>query len=80
MNTDDKNNNEILIYSTLLCPYCHAAKQLLKSKDLDYQEIRVDQVATQFGGGGHACAAATCSDLPLRTLRDGLIEALKNKV
>lgn len=44
------------------------------------KEIRVDQVATQFGGGGHACAAATSSDLPLRALRDGLIEALKNKV
>ncbi len=42
MNTDSKNN-EITIYSTLICPYCSAAKQLLKSKDLDYQEIRVDQ-------------------------------------
>ena len=42
MNTDTKNN-EILIYSTLICPYCNAAKQLLKSKNLDYQEIRVDQ-------------------------------------
>lgn len=35
--------NEITIYSTLICPYCNAAKQLLKSKGLDYQEIRVDQ-------------------------------------
>ena len=35
--------NEIIIYSTLICPYCNAAKQLLQSKGLEYQEIRVDQ-------------------------------------
>ena len=43
MNTDSKNTNNIVIYSTLICPYCIAAKRLLKSKDLDYQEIRVDK-------------------------------------
>jgi len=43
MNTDSQNTNEIIIYSTLICPYCNAAKRLLKSKDLDYQEIRVDK-------------------------------------
>lgn len=42
MNTENKNNPEILVYSTLICPYCHAAKQLLKSKQLDYTEIRID--------------------------------------
>lgn len=35
-------NNEIIIYSTPTCPYCHAAKQLLNSKGQDYTEIRVD--------------------------------------
>jgi len=35
--------NEIIIYSTLICPYCNAAKKLLRSKGLEYQEIRVDQ-------------------------------------
>ncbi len=34
--------NEIIIYSTLICPYCRAAKQLLKSKGLEFEEIRVD--------------------------------------
>ncbi len=34
--------NEIIIYSTLICPYCNAAKHLLRSKGLEYQEIRVD--------------------------------------
>jgi glutaredoxin 3 len=44
MNTDTNNNTQsILIYSTLICPYCNAAKQLLKSKGLDFQEIRIDQ-------------------------------------
>lgn len=42
MNNSTKNQ-KILLYGTLMCPYCNAAKQLLKSKDLDFQEIRVDQ-------------------------------------
>ncbi len=42
MNTETKNH-KILIYSTLICPYCNAAKRLLKSKQLEYQEIRVDK-------------------------------------
>lgn len=37
------DENEITIYSTLICPYCNAAKQLLKSKNLKYKEIRIDQ-------------------------------------
>jgi len=35
--------NEIIIYSTNFCPYCVAAKNLLKSKQLEYTEIRVDK-------------------------------------
>ena len=34
--------NNITIYSTLICPYCNAAKQLLKNKGLGFTEIRVD--------------------------------------
>jgi glutaredoxin 3 len=34
--------NKVIIYSTLICPYCNAAKNLLKSKGLDYEEIRID--------------------------------------
>ena len=33
---------EIIIYSTAVCPYCVAAKNLLKSRGLDYAEIRID--------------------------------------
>jgi glutaredoxin 3 len=33
---------EITIYSTAVCPYCVAAKNLLKSKSLQWKEIRID--------------------------------------
>ncbi|MBU0725174.1 MAG: glutaredoxin 3 [Alphaproteobacteria bacterium] len=32
---------EIVIYSTLMCPYCHAAKQLLTQKGVAFEEIDV---------------------------------------
>ena len=33
---------EITIYSTLVCPYCVAAKNFLKSKGLEWKEVRID--------------------------------------
>jgi len=33
---------KIEIYTTLKCPYCIRAKQLLQRKGVDYQEIRID--------------------------------------
>ena len=33
---------KIEIYTTLTCPYCVRAKQLLQRKGVDYQEIRID--------------------------------------
>ncbi|MCX7545536.1 glutaredoxin 3 [Marinicella gelatinilytica] len=35
--------NEIIVYSTRICPFCVAAKNLLTSQNLDYQEIMVDK-------------------------------------
>jgi len=32
----------VVIYTTVTCPYCVRAKQLLQSKGLTYTEIRVD--------------------------------------
>lgn len=33
---------DITIYSTAVCPYCVAAKNLLKAKGLAWEEVRVD--------------------------------------
>ncbi len=33
----------VVIYTSALCGYCTRAKQLLDSKSVAYQEIRVDQ-------------------------------------
>ena len=34
---------DIEIYSTGFCPYCVAAKNLLKSRGLEWREFRIDQ-------------------------------------
>ena len=34
--------SDVVIYSTMLCPYCAAAKRLLQQKGVDYEEIAVD--------------------------------------
>lgn len=33
---------KVQIYTTAICPYCVAAKNMLKHFGLDYEEIRVD--------------------------------------
>lgn len=33
---------KIVVYSTATCPYCVRAKDLLTSKGLSYEEVRVD--------------------------------------
>ena len=33
----------VIIYSTAVCPYCIRAKELLSSKGVSYEEIRIDQ-------------------------------------
>ncbi|MCX7349352.1 MAG: glutaredoxin 3 [Alphaproteobacteria bacterium] len=32
---------KVTIYTTPYCPYCHAAKALLKKKNVDFEEIDV---------------------------------------
>ena len=38
---------KIEVYSTAVCPYCVAAKNLLKSKGLEWEDIRIDTDAAQ---------------------------------
>jgi len=33
----------IIVYSTQTCPYCHIAKEYLKSKGFEFQEIDVSK-------------------------------------
>lgn len=33
---------DVVIYTTMFCPYCHAAKALLARKGVAYEEIKVD--------------------------------------
>lgn len=33
---------KIEVYSTAVCPYCISAKNLLKSKGLEWTEVRID--------------------------------------
>lgn len=36
-------SNDIIVYSTQVCPYCVAAKNLLKTKNLRFTEVLVDK-------------------------------------
>ena len=38
-----KDNIQVLIYSSSLCGYCYQAKNLLKKKNISFQEIDVDE-------------------------------------
>jgi glutaredoxin 3 len=39
---------EILVYSKHVCPYCVAAKSLLREKGVTYREVMVDQDAAEL--------------------------------
>ncbi len=50
---------EVVIYATKMCPYCHAAKRLLREKGVAFTEIDVTfdpagrREMTQKAGGRH---------------------------
>jgi glutaredoxin 3 len=39
--------SKIEVYSTAVCPYCVAAKNLLKARGLEWTEVRVDSDPSQ---------------------------------
>lgn len=47
MTTESSGTTKVEMYTTAICPYCVAAKNLLRSKGLDYHELRVDTDADQ---------------------------------
>jgi glutaredoxin 3 len=50
---------EVVIYTTMMCPFCRRAKKLLKDKGVDFQEVDVTankskrQHMTEMAGGDH---------------------------
>lgn len=38
---------DVTIYTTMMCPYCYRAKQLLQKKGVDYTEIDVSMDAAK---------------------------------
>jgi glutaredoxin 3 len=36
------NDNKVVLYGTRMCPYCVAARRLLESLEIDYENIPVD--------------------------------------
>ncbi len=35
-------SQEVVIYTTMFCPYCHSAKELLAKKGVAFHEIKID--------------------------------------
>lgn len=81
---------EILLYSKPGCPYCHAAKALLKRKGAAFTEIDVSRPADQRAMSVKAGGASTvpqifigathvggCDDLHALDARGGLDPLLK---
>jgi len=60
----------IVIYGTETCPYCSAARMLLKKKGLDYEDILVSRDADKRAemerlSGGHTVPQIFINDQPI---------------
>lgn len=55
---DAANNNDIVLYGAVWCPYCEQTRELLASHNVDYCEYDIERSAEDFrqyeslGGGG----------------------------
>jgi glutaredoxin len=43
---DSKKENMLTVYGKANCPFCDQTKALLKSKDIPFTEVRIDEDAT----------------------------------
>ena len=82
---------KVTIYTTPYCPYCHAAKALLKQKGVAFDEIDVQDAATRqqmmlrangrrtvpqiFIGDTHVGGSDDIHDLDRRGQLDPLLQA-----
>ena len=39
-----ENNKKAIVWSKDYCPYCDQAKNLLKIKGIEYEEVKIDEV------------------------------------
>lgn len=46
---------KIKIYTTTTCPYCHAEKEYLKSRNIDFEEVLVDKNPEEIPTMLHVC-------------------------
>lgn len=42
MSSSDNSDHKVVLYGTRMCPYCIAARRLLESLNIDYENIPVD--------------------------------------
>lgn len=66
---------KIKIYSTTTCIYCHALKDYLKSKDVTYEEVLLDQQPEAIQTSIDTCGSmgVPCTHI---TLDDGTEEKI----
>lgn len=62
---------EVVVYSTMFCPYCHRAKALLKAKGVAFTEIDVmmdparREEMTRLSGGGRTVPQIFIDGVPV---------------
>ncbi len=62
---------EVVIYSTMFCPYCHRAKALLKAKGVEFTDIDVmmdpakREEMTRVSGGGRTVPQILINGTPI---------------
>lgn len=66
---------KITIYSTKTCPYCHMLKNYLKSKNIGYEDVLLDEHPERAAEAIHICNSmgVPCTHI---TLDDGTEEKI----